>query len=1450
MVSYYNKHKGDLFPGHIAKSSDINQIQQNIQDALKNAISDLTEGESWILGTNDQSDKDAFILTPDIKKAGRYIDQMNLAEGNDMEVISFRETSYQQPIRLSRSSIYSVIIKLQNKSEISVPVVCELRDEYGNMIPKMRTVIELPKYTNEPAEFEVVFDLDYYPTAHNVDPENLENGNTQFAKPNTDEEPSFDVGIEYDDEDLSSFTMGASTVYFFVEALNKNKLKTFDVNTTQSNNYQWNDTDPTFGIVINKNSTYGQLLEESSGNNFVKSSTPGDLYFKEIYANAPTYQCNIGQAVIGGEKVMLASTHISVAGASSFGNVISYIYMDQKGRLKFKNSKPFVGNNPILEIPDEPHLHIANITTFLNDTKDPIIQQDDEMRQFRPRSHHERIRRLEKKLSYTQEIAIPPRIKYTRTGEDWIDQNPNVDLSAKSFNGLVAQNLDALNSSEYTITTDTNGNFIVKASKAESFSIPITLQNQQSGITSTEQDSTKIISSAQTAEYINSLSKSDVSRAQIFAEMTNMFNDFSEGKLTLSGTSEKHYVATTEEEAKKTEFNPWDDDQSNRPKDANVEPTTRSYTVVSGKNGSNDWVSEFPAMTLFTDTGYVLKKLEIPLYKFENCSGIKFFIYQRQDPNNKQNTVWLKKRVFTSDVFSLNNAKEKDGYQYMEDGFLIDFGNDGLTLEKGQYVIICLPIPKSDKGTVYVDTYKPEDSKDFCIRYYGAGNASHFLLKERYHEVWYNSVKASGEKITYSKSGNVVSGIISWQNKEAIKTIKPSVNLTTPEGTTSKIFVDVGGGWIEVEPDKDNSVIGSGDGESFRWKVEFTGNTTDTPTITYDKDKGYAINFEITRATPDTANSEQGNILDKNLCFTSKPFDANEILREYIGDYNLALTDNKFSNYEFARVWANDYNDSLIVDISASDRVEEIKDSNNQPVKDNNGNQLYYPVYSLHYVDLSLRDFGKTSVDYSNYDAELEEDENNLRLKLDTENSYNDNDIRVFNVNDFELSDETFRSNDETEGLKIDLTKVPSSSSNQVLAKINFINPLDLSKYASLRTGFTISGEDEGTLSGVALYISSQNEQDVPSSLPSEDLSAALVDDLPDLNSSQEDVIATYANQIVVKSYNNNGVGTDVYYKSIWNSLTKRWEWQQLHDVKSYNLYELSDRSTKETTITLSEENNGIERFFDIEIDPDSINLQFVKEIGLILINEDDKYSRVNVNSIEISDMKVIKNDYYPVFSAKEKDVFKANEDNRAPVECLQSGNMSLTTQHFTETTPETSSIKITHQNVNENGEELCSFDLTSKSTKGFNHIGIQIAADCLIVKHMLELHFKKVEDGVETVVAKVKLPTLNYIYYPITANNVINLAQVFKKIETSERFDKVVLYATPKFKEYAGKLKQNIENGNNITLYIGNISLYRAETIPIFHPMMRMKFYLDDASEIAQSKIAIRKVGAVLDYQ
>ena len=39
-MPYYNRHEGTLFPGKIAKSEDIHQIQTNIDEAIRSLIED------------------------------------------------------------------------------------------------------------------------------------------------------------------------------------------------------------------------------------------------------------------------------------------------------------------------------------------------------------------------------------------------------------------------------------------------------------------------------------------------------------------------------------------------------------------------------------------------------------------------------------------------------------------------------------------------------------------------------------------------------------------------------------------------------------------------------------------------------------------------------------------------------------------------------------------------------------------------------------------------------------------------------------------------------------------------------------------------------------------------------------------------------------------------------------------------------------------------------------------------------------------------------------------------------------------------------------------------------------------------------------------------------------------------------------------------------------------
>lgn len=1457
MSSYYRTHEGDLQPGKIAKASDINAIQKNVSDAITEAVNDLTEGQSWILGTNDQSDKDAFLLTPDTKRGGRYVDQMILAEGDDADIVSIRQTSFRQPIKLSRSSVYSIIVKLQNKSEVPVPVVFELRDQDDVMLSKMRSTVTVPANTSTPTPFEVVFDLDYYPTAHGLSPEDLNNDSKELL--NIDDADK-EGGRDFEDsDDLASNTAGASVLYLYVEGLNINKQFAHDLNTEEKSGYKWNDTDPTFGIVVNKNSTNGQMLEEYTESGYINAKK-GDLYLKTIYSNSPTYRCNVGQAIIGGEKVMLADTHVSIPGAPEYGNIISYVYMDQNGHLGVATSAPFLGEEaPVPDAP-APHLHIANITTYA-DSDTPIVEQSDETRVTRPRSHHERIRRLENKTEYISDVSIPPRLKYTLTGEDWIEKDPN-DLPFQYINGTEAKKLDSLGKGEYAITTDSNGNLIVKLSEAEVINIPITLKSKGAGKVTTASKNRKVISSTDKEKELKDLEKNDARRAQIFEKISSLENDISKGTLQLknSENASNMGVGTTAKEARLTKYNIWDDSKANRPATSDIKPIKREYVVTKGKNGSDDWASEFPAMTFYTSKTMKLNRIQIPIYEFKNCESIQVLLWKRQDSNNKKNTVWLEGEVARSAKINLSKkVKVKNGHQFLEKSMIVDFSKKGskskkgVTLKKGQYVFIIRITPKSGKGSVFVNTYKPKRSKDFCIRYYGAANASHFLLKQRYNEVWYNDLLIDAEEMNYETKGEVESGTVSWDTGEKIKTIKVVANITEPKGTKVEIRANTGGDWFTLENNKKTDVSGKGAGNLFKWSVVMKGKKDSTPVIKYNKKTKKALSFEITKAKPTIGDSSALEELDKNLCFTSKVFDANKILRDYIGDPNFAVDDNKFSNYEFVRLWAEDDDKkSLRVDIAGSDRNEVLKDVNgNDYLVDNS--KVYYPVYSFHFVDLKLEDIPQVSVDYSNYDPNLEYDEHNLRMKIDTENSYNDDDIKVVKVSDFKIENKSYLSSSENAtGLKINPSNIPASEENQVIAKLKLNNSIDLSKYSGLKVGMKVNGSQEGTLSGLAIYISSQNELEVPTNTPSEDVTTALPDGLPDLNSSTEQIIETYANKIVVDKVDVNGAAVDAYYKSIWDSKNEKWTWELLHDIKSYVIYELTGRDSKDKTIKAYPESDNKTQYFELNIDQQSVNIQNVKEIGLICLNDEKKYQVKDVSSIELLDFAAIKDDIYDAFRASDKNVFKEAIPSRSGItnviECKPSGSLPGSYQT---TVPKTSSIKILHQSILAEGEDLAYFDMTSKSTENFKHLGIQIACDSFVTKNMLELHLRKVDEkGNEVTVEKIQLPTMNYAYYPNESKDKVKLNNVVKKIKNEDRFDKIVLFATKRFKNYANKLKNGTELGDAITLYIGNITLYKAESFPLMHPSMRMKIYLDDVEEVKRDSVGIRKLGAVIQYR
>lgn len=1638
MSSYYNEVTGNLHPGDIAKAEDINHIQNNIKDSLKALVNDHHEFQSYILGGREND----FILTPASKTLGRYLDTYSVPTDSDLLGLSLREYNYKQPIAKTKSSLYSIVCKLGNNTEHDVPVTCELQDDAGNVIRSDTVIL---KANVDKAEYEFLFDLKNEPTAMGLDMEAIKKEDGRQIPPDTREKGSYKESVQFSPSDKTpGFTVGVNQLYIVLKAI---QIQINDLDMYGREFKEELDSN-SFLVYVDRNGNYGALggmyLQQGRTNElYVK--TQYALYFKDVYSTDINYICTGGQAIIGGEKVICLDSHVTISGASEYGNVLTLVYMDASGHLRTSNSKASI-NNTSTKLEDweredsEPlppeYLLIAKVLVYADVSREPLLIQDDTTQETRPRSHHERLRRLEKHVDWVEDKAVPPRLKYTLTGDDWVDNEGDESLMAAMYKNASKDN-DA-DKVSYYMTIDEKGHLIVKSTESEVTVANVTLMNDEksadttkiiptelqpdvektttktttttTGGTTTDTTSTQgsaqvigsisgrvesdsegkqilqriqdamnngstaveaankygmkyktlinaknntdssttnngtaetvseteiivktaidsDVTTSQTDSIFKNYDEDDLRRLNRIAEMKNMKLESKTGTLTLKNKAATNTLAITDEEAKETKFNPWDDSAENRPKNKDVTPTSRQYTVTARKDGANDWDSEFPAMTFFTNAKYNLTGLTIPIVKFENCSGIKFYIWRRQGPNDKRNTVWLEKQLYESKTFSLENARTVDKYQYIDEGFTIEFDNGGLNLDKGQYVIIALPIPKEGQGSCWVDTYKPENSKDFCIRYYGAANASHFELKERYQEIWYNAATATGSKTSYEKEGSFVSGTVTLKEDSApIAKIRTSIGKNEiPKGCSITIYGDTGGGYQKLNTDsqelddssktkkegeesKDdgNETIMKGNRMSFKWKVVFKGDEENTPKIEYDEEKKYAIQFTLVHESPAVGNSSAAFAIDKNMCITSKALDGDGILREYLGDPYFDLDDNRFSNFEFARVWAKKQNNpNLVIDVSGSDVTQSIDDKDGKAHK--------FSAYSLHYADLTLHDFAKESVDYSNYDTQLEEDEHNMRLKLDTENSYNDNDIQLFDMTKFKaITDETnaIKFSDDKKECTIPNNYNPGE--NVLLYRLRLDNPIDLTQYTGIKIALRMKkASANSSIKGLAVYLSSQYEETVPhDSLndPKNVLvgSQALINSISK-STTYNELVSKYKDKIIKIGDGDDGglkANTTQYYQYIahydesTNSLV--YDLTLLHDIKNYYIYRLGK--------IIPESNNDKIVYQEIEIDQDSTNLKYVKEIGLIYYGEEISKAEVTsvtsnstgettsettvtdstttttstpsnvVNNITFSleEFKAIEHDYYPVFNPSENhemvlyDPTMKLMDN--PYTIRNNGKVEITADTYgplgfsgtvpKSLTPAVMQIHLHPQDISGTGQTLCYFQ-NYFATHGYKHIGIQIAADVYLPKYSLRVNLCS-DYQAKKVVDYVDIPTLNYIYVA-NKQGTIPLTQVFKKIDALDADIKSIsISTTSNFKEYANKILGTPTDSNDdknykkyINVFIGKIVLYKARTIPMFHKKMRFKFYDKNSSNMSASKdskgvtdIMIRKIGAVLDYR
>lgn len=408
MSSYYNRIEGTLNTGLTARSSDIHVIQSEIQDALQKALIDI-HGTGVVLG----EDEDALKLEP----TTQHIDQSNTHFDEDNPGLSCYETYFRQPIDIEKSSIEAIRLEMLNNSNIEVTVHAEIQDANFNIVGETNAILKVTDpNTYEPIDF--IFNENHLPL-----------GRYYFILRPVDVS-AIDLAINgdeyiYDTIDPSMFKVKYDTEgTYSVPEENEVILQedTYGLQVSYDGNEYWE----------------AKFLEEAVVETDLGLNVPErnfDLYFEHIFSSGNTYLINNGAAIVLGEKVYPLDTHVTIDGPSIHGDRTDLVILTTDGQLNV--IKGTVYNGEKIYPTDNTGLKIAYITTYkygltsnekndiltgettlsdvensLYNRKVPSIEQDDENNMTRQRDILERIRRLEKKITYQQNNNSPTRIKY------------------------------------------------------------------------------------------------------------------------------------------------------------------------------------------------------------------------------------------------------------------------------------------------------------------------------------------------------------------------------------------------------------------------------------------------------------------------------------------------------------------------------------------------------------------------------------------------------------------------------------------------------------------------------------------------------------------------------------------------------------------------------------------------------------------------------------------------------------------------------------------------------------------------------------------------------------------------------------------------------------------------------------------------------------------------------
>ena len=454
----------------------------------------------------------------------------------------------------------------------------------------------------------------------------------------------------------------------------------------------------------------------------------------------------------------------------------------------------------------------------------------------------------------------------------------------------------------------------------------------------------------------------------------NMTVDTDNGEVYISSLNASSVKKETWETINKTVR-----DQANSSKASYViEPSKQSeYGMISFELQNDCTVySITPYISSFTN----IKEFKIVLFENPkvfniNNSRTSYIKYIATDKakntifENKYASGWIKPKGTSKD--GKISVANKDQHKF-------SLGDNGKFLKAGTYSIVVLGRLKNKKknGKITFKQYRISNVTKYggISKVKGTYNPSKIFIEKKSLQSRTWLVKMERSLTNHNTTGTLVSKTIETNN--SIRSCKVTPNFEIPAGCDVFTYVSNNGGKTYIEmKNNTNQVTFTGLGHEFRWRLVFNGTSLVTPKLKFNKSKGFAIKFEL---------FEEENYItyeDYGRCFATPIMNANTITRTLVANEHVT---NKFEEWEFCRLWMEDEDLAATMDICFA------YDNNNYTTTVEH-KQSQWPstiFFSQVLGNLTVDDFSQESIDYSNYNADVEYDENNFRFKFDS-NLYN-----------------------------------------------------------------------------------------------------------------------------------------------------------------------------------------------------------------------------------------------------------------------------------------------------------------------------------------------------------------------------------------------------------------------------------------------------------------------------